>query len=129
MSLDMSGLLAELDVQDGQNFDENNYAANDNDDQSILAALIDLAQVSSDLSDQANPVEDAEVAQLIEDALTEPAPQEGIDLSGLPEEEAPDAGSTAPAAETQPEPAAAPVPVNANDLDLEHLLQQVSSQI
>ncbi|MCF7673394.1 Ig-like domain repeat protein, partial [Bacillus subtilis] len=134
MSLDTSALLAELDVQDGQNYGEGGYDAEAYDDQSVLAGLIDLAQASSDISGQAEqPAEEADVTQIIQDALTEPAPQESIDLSALPEEQAPAAGTTAPVTETQPEPVAAPVqvpaPMNTGDLDLERLLQQTSTHI
>lgn len=130
MSLDMSGLLDELDVQDGQNYGEGGYDADGYDDQSVLAGLIDLAQASSDTSGQAEqPAEEADVTQIIQDALTEPAPQESIDLSALPEEQAPAAGAPAPVTETQPEPVAAPVPMNTGDLDLERLLQQTSTHI
>jgi hypothetical protein len=130
MSLDTSALLAELDVQDGQNYGEGGYDAEAYDDQSVLAGLIDLAQASSDTSGQAEqPAEEADVTQLIQDALTEPAPQESIDLSALPEEQAPAAGTAEPVTETQPVAVPEPAPVNTGDLDLERLLQQTSTYI
>ncbi|MDR2309719.1 MAG: Ig-like domain-containing protein [Brucellaceae bacterium] len=130
MSLDTSALLAELDVQDGQSYGEGGYDAEAYDDQSVLAGLIDLAQASSDTSGQAEqPAEEADVTQLIQDALTEPAPQESIDLSALPEEQAPAAGTTEPVTETQPVAVPEPAPVNTGDLDLERLLQQTSTYI
>ncbi|MFD1227880.1 Ig-like domain-containing protein [Pseudochrobactrum kiredjianiae] len=130
MSLDTSALLAELDVQDGQHYGEGGYGVDAYDGQSVLAGLIDLAQASSDTSGQAEkPAEETDVTQLIQDALTEPAPQESIDLSALPEEQAPDTGAAAPAVETQPEPLAVPLPLNNGDLDLERLLQQTSVHI
>ncbi|MCF7646331.1 Ig-like domain repeat protein [Bacillus subtilis] len=140
MSLDMSGLLDELDVQDGQNYGEGNYDADGYDDQSVLAGLINLADASSDMSGQTEQSDDMteeldglDMTALANEVFEQPDQTEAeeIDLSALPE--AP-AEPVAPATDTAPTteiPAAASdvyTPPSTADLELERLLQQSAAQ-
>ncbi|MDM7852835.1 Ig-like domain-containing protein, partial [Pseudochrobactrum kiredjianiae] len=140
MSLDMSGVLAELDVQDGQGFDDSNYAANDYDDQSILAGLINLADASSDMSAQAEQSDDMpeelaglDMTALANEVFEQPDQTEAeeIDLSALPEAPAEPVASSAdvtPASEVPTVAGDVYTPPSTADLELERLLQQSAAQ-
>jgi Tfp pilus assembly protein PilP len=140
MSLDMSGVLAELDVQDGQDFDDSNYAANDYDDQSILAGLINLADASSDMSAQTEQSDDMteelaglDMTALANEVFEQPdqAEAEEIDLSALPEAPAEPVASSAdvtPASEVPTVAGDVYTPPSTADLELERLLQQSAAQ-